>query len=462
MIRMPLGTAALASCGLVFALIAACSAPQALGIGEDNNNSPSAPGSGASSPSGGKDSETTKNGLPCSVDEFLKKRCQACHSSEPKAGASTSLVTHADFQKKHGNANVIDLVKDRIHSEDRPMPPGLRLGAVDTKAIDDWIAAGAKPSDETCNGRVPDGEAKPLRCDAPATKKLIKAGKPFHWDPKGKQDQYVCFGVESVAQTKRHIIGFGPKVDNKRILHHILVFQSQEAVSPEPTPCTAVTSAKWKLITGWAPGGGNYEIPPEAGFPENPGTTHWVFQMHYNNAANVPDATDDSGYELCSTEQLRPNDAGVMAPGSVNFSIPPRTASYTLKCDYKLGARYQGVTIFGASPHMHTHGIALSTERIPNGTGTPEMIFEQKPFNFENQENFRLDPFKKVAPGDVLRTRCSFKNTGDTAVTWGEGTGEEMCFNFFAYYPAIPDIALGPIPIQTWVTPSAFADCQPE
>jgi hypothetical protein len=42
-----------------------------------------------------------------------------------------------------------------------------------------------------------------------------------------------------------------------------------------------------------------------------------------------------------------------------------------------------------------------------------------------------------------------------------------MCFNFLSYYPAIPDETIGPLPIQTWITPSLpvpflGADCEEE
>jgi hypothetical protein len=150
----------------------------------------------------------------------------------------------------------------------------------------------------------------------------------------------------------------------------------------------------------------------------------------------------------------------------MTFNIPPRIASYTMRCDYKLDDRYQGVTFFGAAPHMHKRGMAISTERIPGGNGAPDPIFSQKPFVFENQETIHVDN-KKVTPGDVMRTRCTWKNTDDTSVHFGEGTADEMCFNFLAYYPAIPDRSLGPVPIQSWISPSlpmplVGPDCEEE
>ena len=196
----------------------------------------------------------------------------------------------------------------------------------------------------------------------------------------------------------------------------------------------------------------------EAGFPENVGTTHWVVQVHYNNA-KAQTGTDESGYEMCTTENLRPNDAGVVAFGSTKFSIPPRSTT-TVKCDYSLGAQFANVKLFNASPHMHTRGAALSTERLPGGTGTPDMILDQKAFSFEAQGNFPIT--KSVSPGDVMRTRCTWKNPGDTTITFGEGTSDEMCFDFVGYYPNIPDLTVLGVPVFSWVTPSLNAACATE
>jgi len=38
-------------------------------------------------------------------------------------------------------------------------------------------------------------------------------------------------------------------------------------------------------------------------------------------------------------------------------------------------------------------------------------------------------------PGDTVITTCIYDNTTDRAVTFGENTQNEMCFNFATYYP---------------------------
>src|SRR5262249_27345190 len=143
--------------------------------------------------------------------------------------------------------------------------------------------------------------------------------------------------VDEVVASKKHVIALGPMIDNHAIVHHVVLFQANDSMLGDPQPCGISVGRKW--ITHWAPGGGNFELPPEAGFPVD-GTTHWVLQVHYNNAKGLSGQSDESGYQLCETDELRPHDAGVVAFGSVKFAIPPRAASHTVKCDYKLGPEY--------------------------------------------------------------------------------------------------------------------------
>jgi hypothetical protein len=405
--------------------------------------------------------ETTATGLPCDVDKVLKTKCQTCHSSPTKYGASAPLVTYADLQAPgpgaSSNKKVFELVASRIHDTARPMPPSPNpmLADVDAKVIDSWIAGGAKPSGESCTSEKAGDGVKPLSC----TPDLTLKGATKYAMPQGEVDQYVCIGIDVNLAKKRHVVGLAPRIDNKTILHHILLFQSPEAVSATPTPCAAFGSASWKMVAGWAPGGNNLELPPEAGLPENKGTTHWVLQLHYNNAKALAGQLDNSGYDLCTTENLRPNDAGIVAFGGTQFSIPPR-ATATVKCDYTLPSSFKNVKLFNASPHMHTRGTGMTTERLVGGSGTPQPVFAMPNFSFEAQANYPINV--TVQPNDVMRTRCTWKNPGDTTIGFGENTGDEMCFDFMGYYPNIPDQVAFGIPLFSWVTPSSSASCTME
>jgi hypothetical protein len=465
---MKLTTFAAVIAATVIASVAsvACTQPSALGAGagadsaSKDGTTDSSGGSSGGEGDGHQPQTTDKNGLPCGVDKVLKAQCQTCHGATPVSGASTSLVTYDDLMKPapaaYPGKKVWEAVQDRIHNDARPMPaaPATRVAGDDLKAMDDWFSAGTPKSSDTCTSAAPADSVKPLSCK-PDT--VLKAPTPFTMPADAGLDTYMCFGADQTITKKRHVIGLAPNVDNKKIVHHILLFQTDTAESSTPFKCEAFGSAGWRLVAGWAPGGNNLELPKEAGFPEEAGTTHWVLQIHYNNASNATGAQDNSGYSLCTTEDLRPNDAGVMAFGSTNFSLPPRSKT-TVQCDYTLDDKFNGVKIFNASPHMHKQGTAMSTARLAGGQGDEQMVFEQKNFSFEAQSNYPID--QQLNSGDVMRTRCTYNNPGDQTIGFGENTEDEMCFDFMGYYPAIPDKTILGLPIFTWVTPSLRADCQ--
>ena len=201
------------------------------------------------------------------------------------------------------------------------------------------------------------------------------------------------------------------------------------------------------MVAGWAPGGGNVELPPEAGFPES-GTTHWVAQVHYNNAQGLAGQVDGSGYDLCTTDKLRANDADIMAFGATKFTIPPR-GTRDMTCDFNVPAQLPEIHVFGGAPHMHKLGKSLSTYRIRGGVS--EAVVDQPNFDFQTQVGYPVNV--GIKGGDTMRTRCVWQNPGDQSVGFGENTADEMCFMFVSYYPKIESS------LFNWALPAAAATC---
>jgi hypothetical protein len=414
-------------------------------------------GSGPQGPSGDQDQT-----LPCDVDSVLGASCRNCHGSTPAYGAPMSLVTYEDLMAPSPtdkSTPVYKKVLSRVQSEKSPMPPSpaapLDAGAIST--LEAWVNAGA-PTGPACGGGgsggggsdggdTGTGSGEPELPCTPDT--LVRAPAPYTLSA-DSDNEYVCFGFTVDLAKKRHVIGLAPHVDNKAVVHHILLFQTNQAVSPTPKPCSAFGSASWRLISGWAPGGQPLVVPAEAGFPEEQGKTHWVAQIHYHNGKQLPGLQDQSGYDLCTTEDLRPNDADVMAPGSINFTIDP-FSKLSLTCDHKF-TEAKSIHVFGASPHMHTLGTAMSTVKISGNV--MQTVHDQPSFDFQSQLNYPVSV--DVGYGDTLRTRCVWQNTTPNTVHFGENTEDEMCFDFLAYYPKIKS------PLFSWMTPSLVASCKAE
>ena len=89
---------------------------------------------------------------------------------------------------------------------------------------------------------------------------------------------------------------------------------------------------------------------------------------------------------------------------------------------------------------MHELGRGLRTE-LERANGDVEVVTDVPVFDFESQGVYINDPEVVMQPGETLRTTCRFDNPYDFNVGFGEGTNDEMCFNFVTAYPidAIPN-----------------------
>ncbi|APR85313.1 Hypothetical protein A7982_10662 [Minicystis rosea] len=393
---------------------------------------------------------TAATGLPCDVNEILVNHCQQCHGAPTKFGAPMPLVTHADLvaqAKSDAGKKVYELVGTRIHDSAAPMPqpPNPPLDAAQQKTLDDWIAAGAPASTDTCTTGPGTGGGAPS-C-TPDTKLRPLNGYTM---PATANDMYICYGVDVTVSAKRHITSFVPYIQNSKIVHHIVLFETDTAAPAEPTPC-AFGGSMSRMVAVWAPGNQGFSLPKEAGLPIE-GTTHYVLQVHYNNVQHLEGEMDASGFDLCTTDDLRPNDADVLAFGTASFDVPAQ-GSLDVTCDFELPAGSGSYHVIGAMPHMHKHGTIIETKNHPGGTGAPVDLGSRNPWNFDTQYWTPLD--EVVSAGDKVSTRCAWQNPGNTVVHFGENTEDEMCFTFELYYPKIT------IPSWTWGAPAYLSKCAP-
>ena len=393
-----------------------------------------------------------------------------------------SLVTLANFHAPavtEPQMPVYQLVEQRIHDVAKPMPqpPNPMLDAADMAVMDQWIASGAPAGTQTgsCSAQsdagpdatLPDGAPPPpadsglpdTGSDAPppppppppCTNPDVHLTPASPWAmPTTTDDIYVCYGVDVTFPTKHHAVYFSPHIDNPAILHHMLLFQSTTSMSGTPTSCNGIASSLgWSIAYVWAPGGAALNLPAAAGFPME-GTTHFVVQVHYNNVNHLAGEMDSSGIDVCTTDQLRPNDAATVAFGTTQINVPAH-ATLDETCSYTIPSGYSNLQAFAAFPHMHQIGTLIETTDIPGGTGAPENLGSQPDWSFQSQEWFNINA--TINAGDVIKTRCAWSNPGDTPVTFGEDTSNEMCFSFTMYYPAAS--------WSSWITPAAASTCVP-
>lgn len=387
--------------------------------------------------------------LPPDVQAIIDARCGSCHAATPQGGAPMGIVT---WEAMHASAvtrpdlEVYELVSVRIHDEVHPMPASGILPASELLALDAWIAAGAPPGDGSYVPPPP-VEVGPeyLPCEPTAEFRAHAPGstdQPFHLAPGAgvSGNSTMCFAFASPFGDTTQGTAFAPIIDDARVLHHWIIFAA-DALPPgvsvgDAFECGATggLGTGSQFLTGWAPGGMNNVYPADQG-RELPGPTGFVIlQVHYWNVAGYTDVLDRSGVALCSTDTPRPHEIGTSILGSLDIQIDPHANDHTVvgTCT---PAITEPVTIVGSGPHMHTHGVSFRTEVIRGG-GSPEMLVDIPHWDFNSQTGFPAPEGTMVInPGDTIRTTCVYDNNTDEAITFGERTEDEMCFNFVSAYP---------------------------
>lgn len=431
------------------ALVPAAVAALAIGCGSSSQEaSPGGADGGASNPG----PVATQSGLPCDVDAVLAANCRSCHASPPQYGAPMPLTTHAALHAalpSDPSKKVYEMVVSRIANDARPMPPppNARLSPADRATLEKWVAAGAPASSETCTTGPGPKPAPTVAC-----KPDVSLRPTSKWTmPKDSGDQYVCYGFDIEKPTPTHVVGFEPRIDNTKIVHHVVLFEAPSTVDSTPTPCSSGGSLQWRMVSGWAPGGKGMELPKDVGFPlATSGATHYVLQIHYSNPQHLEGETDESGYDLC-TEAPRAQEADVVAFGTQSFTIPATGQPYTRDCTITIPSQLAGKKMIAALPHMHKLGTSMSTTLERSGD-PPVDLGTVNAWSFDNQAWLAIDGETKS--GDVIRTKCTWTNDTGAPVGFGEKTAEEMCYSFTLYYPKV---ASG---VWSWAAPAYASSCK--
>jgi hypothetical protein len=403
-------------------------------------------GSGSTADAGDSAADETGDAtstLPCDVAAILDAHCGSCHGAAPSFGAPMALVDYADLQVPavtDPTRPVSALVAERMVDDQRPMPPTHDVSAADLAIVLDWIAAGTPSGTETCDPidetGGPDDPPYELPCEPSVTFTAHGDAEGTGFDVPLVDDIYQCFTFASPFSGDEQGIAWAPIIDDERVIHHWLLLHAPEGTEPGMAgPCGDQFGGNGALLMGWAPGAPAFTLPDDVGL-ELPGPGEvLMLQIHYNNIAGYTDASDASGVALC-TEPARANAAASIWLGTVRIDIPPNTTGYSTAGDCDTSFLDEPVNILSSWPHMHELGESLTTEILRGGDeAAKEPLVAVDGWNFNNQIYHPHSPAVPVNPGDVLRTTCTYDNDSDTAVTVGEGTGDEMCFNFALVYP---------------------------
>jgi hypothetical protein len=385
-------------------------------------------------------------GLPCAVQDVLTADCGMCHGKMPAFGAPMSLHAWDDLMLPaltDPTKSVYEMVADRLVDDAQPMPPNGDIADADRQTLLDWIADGApEDPDADCDDtQMPDGDPvgpDALPCEADIVLQAHAPGGAGGFAVPTVDNLYQCFAFQVPQTSTGQAIAWAPIIDDERVVHHWILYRQQSAPSSDTFACDASLQVSATFVAGWAPGGGNVELPAGVGLELGSPSEWYVLQVHYHNSAQHLDAVDQSGVAFCSAPQQQPMTAGILTLGTVGIDIPANATNHQESgtCGAFLGTNGwpEPLHVLAGSPHMHQLGRGLRTVVNHAGGGT-EVVTDVAQFDWQNQTMWWNDPEVILNPGDSITTTCTFDNPNAYNVGFGENTEDEMCFNFVLAYP---------------------------
>ncbi|MET0342493.1 MAG: hypothetical protein ABW252_15925, partial [Polyangiales bacterium] len=275
---------------------------------------------------------------------------------------------------------------------------------------------GAAPTDVSEDapfGKAHDGTPWPAKCDAVYrinVNSTIAAGAETH--PQTFVD--APWGNEEVQG-----LAMRPITDNKKVLHHWIAYAN---------------AGGFAFLTGWAPGQDETEtgkLPDDVAMFLPKGPRAIRMDMHYYNKQGTTAVQDKSGFEICTTKTPRKyTSTTFMGFAGIPIIAPNQTVDIVGTCKVRVTE-----PVFLMTVSAHAHQLATHMKFTHERAGKVTTLWDA-PFNFEEQTSTAIKGGAlELKNGDIVKTVCTFKNTTNRTVTFGENTGNEMCFNFSTYYP---------------------------
>ncbi|XP_053098000.1 DBH-like monooxygenase protein 2 homolog [Pangasianodon hypophthalmus] len=254
--------------------------------------------------------------------------------------------------------------------------------------------------------------------------------------------------------TKHHIYRIEPVIQNKDIVHHLLLYRCPPSVTkPSEERCYSREKETdcFTVVAVWGVGGGAFEFPEVAGLPvggDGNGTLYRL-EVHYNNQYKTAGLVDNSGLRFYYTAQLRQFDAAVLQTGLLvtigfEYAIPPNATAFLTYglCDTSylpqvLSQSPKDLQVFAVILHTHLAGRKVRVGHFRDGEQIDFLALNEH-YDFEFQQVTHLGKTKTVKLGDQLLVECTYNTNNRTELTWGGlETHNEMCLAFLYYYPAL-------------------------
>ncbi len=215
--------------------------------------------------------------------------------------------------------------------------------------------------------------------------------------------------------------------------HHTVLTRYDGATPADGIVRCGVGTNGQSMIYGSGVGAPDFNFPPTVGLHLAQGQ-RLLLNLHLYNATDVRlDGRSGTLFQEATAAEV-PNLAELVLAGpTVTLNVPTGVSTQTGRCQLT-NVTSQPIQVFALSQHMHKLGTHMKS--VITRTGSPEIVLQDIPYDFEQQSFHLVAPHVQLLPNDSLRTECTYDNTTGAPVRFGESSDDEMCFTDVFYYPA--------------------------
>jgi Copper type II ascorbate-dependent monooxygenase, C-terminal domain len=247
------------------------------------------------------------------------------------------------------------------------------------------------------------------------------------WNLAANEEGYFC--VIATVPRDVYVKSFRPLTPLGT--HHTVLTRYQGSGADGTTRCSSATNGT-TMVYGSGVGAPDFVFPQGVGLHLAAGT-RLLLNLHLYNGSDAPlSGTSGTLFQEATASEIQHRAEIVLAGPTFSLAVPPGASTQSGTCNVNAITTVP-IQVFSLSQHMHKLGRRMRTVAV---RGTTEILLQDIPYNFEQQEFQILPSPIELRPGDVVRTSCTFENPTTTTVRFGESSDDEMCFTDLFYYPA--------------------------
>jgi hypothetical protein len=225
--------------------------------------------------------------------------------------------------------------------------------------------------------------------------------------------------------------------------HHLIVYKDDQHTEEqlEPTPCEPFTGAL-NLSGMIAPISITQRADDPIFLPSGVAYTFAANQMiklemHYLNRGDAAEDVTATVDFFVAAPATIDHEAAILFTGSIDIDIPAMQSAmlhqfFTVPANANLGS----AKIFAITGHEHALGTGVKVNVAPSEAGPMTEVYAPNPFVWSEPETTTFaEPFS-IPTGGGLDFTCTWTNTTNQDVGFGESANEEMCFFWAYYYPS--------------------------